>query len=138
MDDAPGNYDPEKLWPELRNRVNRVHARHPLNVNSGHRDSTEQELFFNCAQAKVNTGKCPPGCERTACASANRPGQSNHEAEPYGTPAALAVDMEPEDDDWDTFRQVCYEERLHDPLPSEPWHWQPTEVRNSYYERMPV
>lgn len=138
LEDPPGNYDPEKLHPELRRRVRRVHARHPLHVNSGHRSSQDQELFFNCAQAKRNTGRCPPGCERSACASANRPGQSNHEAIPYGKPEALAIDMEPQDDDWAPFREVCYDEGLHDPIDQEDWHWQLwPETPASYYEGSP-
>lgn len=137
LQDPPGNYDPQQLWAPLRVRLRRVHDRHPLHVNSGWRSSVDQASFFECAQAKKTTGRCPPGCERTACASANRAGESNHEAVPFGAPRALAVDMEPQDDDWDRFAQVCREEALHAPIEQEPWHWQPIEVLNSYYEGMP-
>lgn len=137
MEDPPGNYDPAKLWPPLRQRLRRVNSRHPLTVNNGWRSSDDQALFFECAQAKKKTGRCPSGCERSACASANRPGESNHEAVPYEIPQALAVDMEPQDDDWGTFAEVCREEGLHDPIKAERWHWQPVEVEASYYTGMP-
>ncbi len=115
------------VHPILADRIRRVHARHPVRVNSGHRSSQDQQLFWDCAQAKASTGRCPPGCERSACASAHRPGDSNHEAEPFGPAAALAVDMEPLDGDVATFQAVCRSEGLHFPISKEWWHAEPVE-----------
>ncbi len=126
------------MHPILAERVRRVHRRIATYVNSGHRSSQDQQLFWDCAQTRIRTGTCPkPRCSRSSCASANRPGQSNHEAVPYGTPKALAVDMEPVNKDWATFRRVCREEKLHDPIANEDWHWQPIEVPTSHYAGMP-
>lgn len=116
---------------ELANRVRRVNQRHKLNVNSAWRNPDDQLLFFNCAQTKKSTGRCPPGCERSACASANRPGESNHE---FG----LAVDIEPLDGNWSRFKMICREEGLHDPISNEAWHWQPNEVSKGYYTGTPA
>jgi hypothetical protein len=135
--DPPGKWDPVACHPLLRERVARVHARHPSWVNSCWRSAQDQQLFWNCAQAKKQTGRCPPGCERSACASANPPGKSNHEAEPFGPSRALAIDWEPQDGDVPRWRQVCYEEGLHDPIGNEWWHWQPNEVRSGQWRGFP-
>lgn len=45
--------------------------------------------------------------------------------------------MEPQDGNWAHFAQVCREEALHAPIPAEPWHWQPIEAVESYYDGMP-
>ncbi|MGQ0617703.1 MAG: hypothetical protein ACT4PW_12065 [Acidimicrobiia bacterium] len=117
----------EGVHPKLVERLLRAHARHPLRVNSGHRTSELQQQFFDCAQTRKQTGRCPPECRRSACNSANPPGGSNHEAQPFGPASALAVDCEPTDGDWDGFHAVAREEGLVFPIAGEPWHVEPTE-----------
>lgn len=114
----------------LADRIRRVHTRHPCRINSARRYYDDQKHFWDCAEFRRKNGYCPSWCNRSMCASANYPGQSNHE---FG----LAVDMEPLDDNWMHFVQVCRQEQLHAPILGEPWHWQPTEIKSGSYQGMP-
>lgn len=107
----------EGTHPALANLMRRVHARHRTRVNSARRNIVDQQLFWECAQERKRTGRCPPRCNRSACASANRPGQSNHE---FG----LAVDAEPLDGRVGAWQAIVIEEGAHFLIDNEPWHVQ--------------
>ena len=102
--------------PALADLVRRVNARHRTLVNSARRQLADQ-LFWECAQERKKTGKCPPRCNRSQCASANRPGQSNHE---FG----LAVDAEPVDGRVAAWQAIVIQEGGHFVIGDEPWHVQ--------------
>lgn len=103
--------------PALADLMRRVHARHRTEVNSARRHLADQQLFWECAQTRKKTGKCPPECNRSQCASANRPGQSNHE---FG----LAVDAGPLDGRVGAWQAVVVQEGGHFVIADEPWHVQ--------------
>ncbi len=116
--------------PALADLIRRVHARHPTTVNSARRDMAQQQKFFECAQAKKATGRCPPGCEGSQCASANRPGSSNHE---FG----LAIDADPIDGRRGPWQAVVREEGGNFVIANEPWHIQLTATAAGHFTGFP-
>ena len=127
--DPPGNYDPELLHPILRERLQRVHARYPLWVASGHRDSEEQGYLYDLF---LHHGGAP----------ANPPGTSNHEAVPYDFAKSLAADIHPNIDsptaqDYKEMQKIAKEEKLNFLILSELWHAQPVEVPAGYWTGLP-
>lgn len=130
----PGDH--EGLHPEFARRLHRFCADHPgLKVLSGHRTSEEQKFLFDGFQA----GR--PGFN-----PANPPGQSNHEAIPFGAHMGLAADLTPDsvfdsgnisESEHDTIK-LKY--GLHFPLrhqENEDHHVQPVEVVSSRFTGMP-
>ena len=133
--EAPKLPDPEGktldgTHPVLAAKWRRVNERHPSHTNSARRFRADQQLFWDCFQAKLSSGVCPPGCGRSACASANPPGMSNHE---FG----LAIDGEPLDGDLATWTRVCEEEGLIFVVAGEPWHVQDELVPTSSFDGFP-
>ncbi len=129
--------------PVLADRVRTVHSRVPLRVTSVYRSRADQQLFYDCYQHRLAKGFCPSSCARSACNSANPPGKSNHEAAKDGRPASLAVDMHPQDGNWNRLHRVCGEVGIHfpirskDPKKDEPWHGQPHEVPRGSFTQFP-
>ncbi len=99
--DPPGK-SLDGTHPDLADKWRRIHRLHPSVTNSARRFMADQQLFWDCAQALKHSGSCPPHCHRSQCASANPPGQSNHE---FG----LAIDGEPQDGDWASWTRLCRE-----------------------------
>lgn len=116
------------IHPVLARRLAALHAAHPIHVNSGYRTMEDQQLFWDCAQAKIATGTCPSGCERSACASAARPGESNHGYTSEGVAKALAADIQSLSGDTAGMHAAAAELGLHFPIAHESWHVQPVEV----------
>ncbi len=125
------------IHPALARRLAALHAAHPIRVNSGYRTMENQQLFFDCAQAKIATGTCPSGCEQSACASAARPGESNHGYTPNGVAKALAADIESLSGDTAGMHAASAELGLHFPIAHEPWHVQPVEVPTGSFTGAP-
>ncbi len=103
--------------PALADLMRRVHGRHRTLANYALRNLVDQQLFWDCAQVRKKTGKCPPRCNRSQCASANPPGQSNHE---FG----LAVDAEPFDGRVAAWQAIVIQEGGRFVIDKEPWHMQ--------------
>jgi hypothetical protein len=118
------------VHPVLVAKWRRVHQRHPSRTNSARRFTADQQLFWDCFQARLAGGNCPPSCDRSQCASANRPGMSNHE---FG----LAIDGEPQDGDWATWTRICEEEGLVFVVAGEAWHVQDQLVTSSSFTGFP-
>jgi hypothetical protein len=116
--------------PVLADLCRRVHQRHPTRINSARRSIADQTEFFNCAQARINTGRCPPECNRSQCASANPPGLSNHE---FG----LAVDAEPLDGRVEAWQKVVRQESGNFLIRHEPWHVQDQRVATDHFDGFP-
>jgi hypothetical protein len=129
LPDPPGK-SLDDTHPVLAAKWRRVHQRHPSHTNSARRLRADQQEFFDCFQAKLSSGVCPPGCGRSQCASANPPGMSNHE---FG----LAIDGEPLDEDVRTWRRVCAEEGLIFVIASEEWHVQDEMVTSGSFDGFP-
>ena len=130
----PGDH--EGLHPEFARRLHRFCADHPgLKVVSGHRTSEEQKFLYDGYRS--GNPRFNP---------ANPPGQSNHEAIPFGTRMGLAADMGPDsvfdsgnisDEQHDTIK-LRY--GLHFPLrhqENEDHHIQPVEVESAKFTGMP-
>ncbi|MEA2704120.1 MAG: D-alanyl-D-alanine carboxypeptidase [Actinomycetota bacterium] len=128
----PGDY--EGLHTEFARRLNRFCADHPgLEVLSGHRTSEEQQYLY--------AHQHDPGFN-----PANPPGESNHEAIPWGKAQGLAADLWPEsvfdsgdisDDEHDEIRRKY---GIHFPLrhtENEDHHAQPVEVESPRWSGMP-
>jgi len=118
------------VHPVLADKWRKVHRRHPSHTNSGRRFTADQQEFWDCFQARLAGGSCPPSCNRSQCASANPPGKSNHE---FG----LAIDGEPQDGDWSTWTRLCEEEGLIFVVAGEPWHLQDVGVATSSFTGFP-
>jgi hypothetical protein len=128
----PGDH--EGLHPEFARRLHRFCADHPgLKVLSGHRTSEEQKFLFD-HQHEPNFNP------------ANPPGQSNHEAIPFGEHLGLAADMSPES----VFDSGSISEEQHDTIKlkyglhfplrhqeNEDHHAQPVEVESAKFTGMP-
>ena len=119
---------PEPLPPAYDN-IHPVFARRLFRMNvacgtwnySGWRSSQRQkELYEDYLAGRGNP--------------ANPPGTSNHEAIPYSTPMALAVDLA---GNLDEARRRCAEFGIHFPIAGEEWHAQPVEVASPSYQGVP-
>src|SRR5215210_4116962 len=120
-----GVADLDSLHPIFRERLEGLLRATGCGVRSGWRSSEEQAYLYNC----YLTGACNNGNP------ANAPGSSNHEAEPYGEPAGLAVDLE---GDLTAAHARAAEFGIHFPIINvEPWHAQPTEVPYAYFTGLP-
>ena len=98
------------LHPVFAERLQQLNDSCGTWINSGHRSSEEQQTLYDLYLQ--GTGN-----------PANPPGSSNHEAEPWGTPMALAADLA---GDLDTAHARAAEFGLHFPIAAaEPWHVQP-------------
>lgn len=112
----------EGLHPVFAERLRQLNEACGTWVNSGYRSSDEQQHLYDL----YLSGEGNP---------ANPPGSSNHEAEPWGGPSALAADLA---GDLDTANARAAEFGLHFPLASiEPWHVQPVEVQFAYFTGFP-
>lgn len=113
--------DIAQLHPVFAERLSAFMAASGTSLYSGYRSSQEQEYLYNCYQTK----KCNNGNP------ANPPGQSNHEAIPYGQPMALAADLA---GNLAAAHDLCADYKIHFPIKNvEPWHCQPIEVPNAYW-----
>lgn len=109
------------LHPVLLARLRQLRQEADVSVYSGWRSSTSQQKLYE----DYVSGRGNP---------ANKPGTSNHEAVPYGSPMALAADL---DGDLDAAHAAAPRYGLWFPIPKEPWHVQPVEVRDSYFTGVP-
>lgn len=115
----------ENLHPVFAERLRRLNEACGTSILSGWRSSERQrELYDGYIQGL-------PGYN-----PANRPGSSNHEANPWGDPMALAADLQ---GDLAEANARAGEFGLHFPIANvEPWHCQPVEVAYAYYTGFPA
>jgi GH24 family phage-related lysozyme (muramidase) len=111
------------LHPVFAERLKQLNEACGTWINSGYRSSDEQQVLYN--RYLEGTGN-----------PANPPGSSNHEAEPWGTPMALAADLA---GDLDTANARAADFGLHFPIAAtEPWHVQPIEIPLAYFTGIPA
>ena len=111
------------LHPVFAERLRQLNDACGTWINSGYRSSDEQQALYDLYLQ--GTGN-----------PANPPGNSNHEAEPWGTSMALAADLA---GDLDTANARASEFGLHFPIAAiEPWHVQPVEVPLAYFTGVPA